>query len=901
MDVKMKVAGLQSRLKAVEGWIQTAQEDAKVNSDPTVKALGDMYAAAQTQAEQLSKDISASGATEIDFGKQVEQLGGVVNDILQRADRCPMGMAPKKADAADCPVLKARNSGDTAKLMQTAKDVISQNQFGDDSFKRAQAVLEEALQSDPTDATGEINTMLGKAHFLQEHYGDAKKHLEVAVDRDPGNQIAKDMLARAERNIATKIEKPLSKHNFFDADELAKPPVLHLRKPDGLKPMVKEEMSIGGMATAAMRKVGGVVLGSVINAGVKVAGAFGTNSKDTPWTNWYTRPGVAGTMTLGAMREWLNDNTLESTYQGNLVGNQQPGQKKPEWTDRYRTATGAWTTNDPMEGAAGTEFQHQGTEGLAARKNRAEDPSLPSAREVSRAMLQPIDGKRVEAPFLNNLAIAWIQFQNHDWVSHGENRLDETYKVPLKEDDPLRQKYGQENLFVRKTQENVTRDDGKLANVNEVTHWWDGSQIYGSDQETQDRLRMGADGAMLADGKMRLTEDGDLPLSALTGVEDSGFTRNWWVGLDIFHTLFVKNHNSICDELKASGECEGWSTDQMFNTARLINAAVMAKIHTVEWTPAVLPNEKLTQGMGANWAGLLETWTKPVEDRKANNGMDVEHPILGGIVGGKKDNHGSPYGLSEKFVEVYRLHAGLPEHVHMKGLDGEDKGDVHLDETRAQGARQLNQKYGMDVLINSFGNQKMNALVNNNLPEFMGDMSIDGQAVFDLGTVDILRARERGVPPYNEFRESLGLKPIEKFEDLGCDAATVARLKELYGDDGVDKMDMLVGCNTEAIRPDHFGFGETLFQVFIQMASRRLEADPFYTEKFTPEYYTHKGMELIQQSSMKSVFLEHYPQLAETGLDGVNNAFEPWGTTAETHPEEHPLTAHAEKYRKKKK
>ena len=53
----------------------------------------------------------------------------------------------------------------------------------------------------------------------------------------------------------------------------------------------------------------------------------------------------------------------------------------------------------------------------------------------------------------------------------------------------------------------------------------------------------------------------------------------------------------------------------------------------------------------------------------------------------------------------------------------------------------------------------------------------------------------------------------------------------MYGKDGLEKMDLLVGTSCELHRPENYGFGETLFQVFIQMASRRLQADPFFTEK----------------------------------------------------------------------
>src|SRR5207248_4469180 len=39
-------------------------------------------------------------------------------------------------------------------------------------------------------------------------------------------------------------------------------------------------------------------------------------------------------------------------------------------------------------------------------------------------------------------------------------------------------------------------------------------------------------------------------------------------------------------------------------------------------------------------------------------------------------------------------------------------------------------------------------------------------SVNDLGTIDVLRNRERGVPRYNEFRRLLHKRPVSRFEDL---------------------------------------------------------------------------------------------------------------------------------------
>src|SRR5262249_50107419 len=87
--------------------------------------------------------------------------------------------------------------------------------------------------------------------------------------------------------------------------------------------------------------------------------------------------------------------------------------------------------------------------------------------------------------------------------------------------------------------------------------------------------------------------------------ELAGVNGNWWVGLSVMHTLFAREHNAIVDRLRidypaADGE---W----LFQKARVINAALIAKIHTVEWTPALLARRAFRharQLLGLAWRGV---------------------------------------------------------------------------------------------------------------------------------------------------------------------------------------------------------------------------------------------------------------------------------------------------------
>lgn len=80
----------------------------------------------------------------------------------------------------------------------------------------------------------------------------------------------------------------------------------------------------------------------------------------------------------------------------------------------------------------------------------------------------------------------------------------------------------------------------------------------------------------------------------------------------------------------------------------------MAKIHTVEWTPAILAHPTIKVGLNGNWWGLVgETLTKMF-------GRISKSEIISGIPGSGVYNDNVPYSLTEEFVSVYRMHALVP-------------------------------------------------------------------------------------------------------------------------------------------------------------------------------------------------------------------------------------------------
>src|SRR5262249_25635530 len=160
---------------------------------------------------------------------------------------------------------------------------------------------------------------------------------------------------------------------------------------------------------------------------------------------------------------------------------------------------------------------------------------------------------------------------------------------------------------------------------------------------------------------------------------------------------------------------------------------------SIEWTPAILPNSSLSLGLNSNWYGMLTYKFRKAKDRKTVAEFDVSNPELGGLVGNKINKHGAAFGLTEEFVEVYRLHSLLPESLCMRSrAAGDVIEEVPFVASGQAGSPKVTKRIGMTDLFYSFGNQHPGALVLNNYPRFMQELTVPGNPVFDNGAVDIL-------------------------------------------------------------------------------------------------------------------------------------------------------------------
>jgi hypothetical protein len=587
---------------------------------------------------------------------------------------------------------------------------------------------------------------------------------------------------------------------------------------------------------------------------------------------WHRLGRIGGLAALLGIREELRADNLHDAESLEAAG-------EPEPVDGVRNLNvrqpdGSFNdVRAPMMGAQGTRFGRNAPLPMVWPNDAAvlsPDPRRVSLELMRRDTFKP-------AKILNTLAAAWIQFQVHDWTHHGKNATRDIappYEMEIGEGDPWPEK-GPVTVLRSKPDGTYDPDSGLPPTfLNTVTHWWDASQVYGSSKKQVD------DGRSFTDGKLKMAEeDGQVMLPLDPNVENfdidlTGINENYWVGLSVLHTVFAKEHNAVCEMLKL--HYPTWSDDELFERARLIVSALIAKIHTVEWTSAILPTPVLHEAMFADWYGLADGKLEGLLGFTKND-------MITGVPGSRTDHFDVPFAITEEFVSVYRLHSLIPDDWVFTGpAGGPALAERDFQAISGKGVRPLVSELGWNDVIYTLGINYPGAITMHNFPTTLQEFVLENGARIDLAATDLIRDRERGVPRYNDFREILHRGRASSFEDLtganlpGADPFRrkwADEIREVYDDD-IDMVDTQIGLLAEPF-PKGFGFSDTAFRIFVLMAPRRLKSDRFLSIDFTPEVYTDEGINWVKKNTMVTVFLRHHPEL-EPVLRDVENAFTPW-------------------------
>jgi Animal haem peroxidase len=513
-----------------------------------------------------------------------------------------------------------------------------------------------------------------------------------------------------------------------------------------------------------------------------------------------------------------------------------------------------------------------------------------------------------KAPFFNVLAAFWIQFMTHDWFSH----LEEGHNAPqfmnigcvsqkvndvetpltpaqvaqlgCRPGDAIDKSYVADSdppgSFNAKDGQHFARAPMTFHNNN--TAWWDASQIYGYDSTSVQRVKRdphdparllmlplpGKTSAGDRQGYLPLLSDADPKNPDWKGQEAVAFADNWTIGLSFLHNVFAREHNQFVDEFRRrtikhpdadSGlrnpdypkqviRYRDVTPEELYQVARLVVAAEIAKIHTIEWTTQLLYDEPLYRGMNGNWNGVFDKnslasseLADVVKRLKASNSTLERNQFFSilaagpGIFGlGSRDkdwsmegdknlikyvnggtNHfGSAFNFPEEFISVYRLHPLIPDLIDYRVVADANHivNEIPIIDTFRGKATDFMHDRGLANLGLSMGRQRLGALALHNHPRFMQNLKMDRLPMptksIDVAALDIVRDRERGVPRFNEFRRQYGLHQLTSFKDFinqddspqdQIEEAELAKtLQEVYGQHRCDNTKLI----TDAQRND---------------------------------------------------------------------------------------------------
>jgi hypothetical protein len=484
-----------------------------------------------------------------------------------------------------------------------------------------------------------------------------------------------------------------------------------------------------------------------------------------------------------------------------------------------------------------------------------------------------------KAPFFNVLAAFWIQFMTHDWFSHLEEGHNASAMTAMgcatqrvgDVDQPLTPEQiavlgcrpgdrmdrayvaerGDPAAFTAGGTEHVARAYNTMRNT--VTAWWDASQLYGWDTTSRRRVKrdprdpaklllapvVQRAGAGERLGYLPVFEPSDPINPQWSGQEATAFPDNWTVGLSFFHNVFAREHNVFVDAFRTQAAAtpdadsglrnparpeaviryRDVSADEVFEVARLVVAAEIAKIHTTEWTPQLLYDEPLYLGMNANWSGLfrghelvqaalekitVNSFGKSADAKKATQWYSVfaSGPGIFGLgnrvyaddaifaaydpkktdiwsltnpdhVNGGTNHFGSPFNFPEEFVTVYRLHTMVPDLLEYREWDKDPnliRNKIPVVATFRGRATAAMRERGLANWALSMGRQRLGLLTLQNHPQFLQNLALPrlqtATGKIDVAALDLIRDREHGVPRFNEFRRQYGLRQLTSFDDF---------------------------------------------------------------------------------------------------------------------------------------
>ena len=438
------------------------------------------------------------------------------------------------------------------------------------------------------------------------------------------------------------------------------------------------------------------------------------------------------------------------------------------------------------QGAAGRAYARVAAAAYADGTSAMADG--PSPRYVSNRIFNDTGQNLFSARGVSQWAWAWGQFLDHTLgLAEGGT---ESANLAFDAADPLEEFTNDFGAIEFTRDAAATGRSRQRQQVNTVSSYLDAWNVYGGSNARLEWLREGpVDGNLANNGPhLLLDADGNLPrrdergdsssapsmdlMGRLTGTTDeaavAGDVRaNENIGLTAIHTLFAREHNRIVDLLPTT-----LSAQRRFDIARKVVIAEQQYITYREFLPTLgitLPS----------YRGY---------DPGVNATISNEFATVGYRA------HSMIHGEFEVGVEAAALDAATRDALVAQGVTIVPAGDeleLAIPLNVAFGNPDLLETIGVDAMLASLGDEAQYAndeQFDNQLRSVMfqvpgpgvtdpatqcndqSDLTQCFSGVVDLGAIDIARARDHGIPSYNDLRAAYGLPRVTSFTQITGEA-----------------------------------------------------------------------------------------------------------------------------------
>ena len=416
-------------------------------------------------------------------------------------------------------------------------------------------------------------------------------------------------------------------------------------------------------------------------------------------------------------------------------------------------------------------------------------PLNPNPRVISNSLCKQtkVEGN---SDGLTDIVWGWGQFLSHELAITGNRDVFANITTPSDDEFP--------NRTITFKRSAVIGNDEPIQQPNGLSAYIDGSNVYGTNSDRLNYLRLN-DGTgklkstLSSNGEVLLPLNLDsLPNASSTKVPTTLFIAgdvrsNENVLLTSMHTLFLREHNRLCDVIVEDKPDWKGKGELIFQHAKRLVTAMMQRITYNEFLPTLMGTEF------PSYNGY---------DSNINPAITTEFATVGFRLGHTLVTSESQIGTNPSEVLLLKDTFFNPDFIKSNGIDGLMLGSIlkHSNEIDTQVVDALrNFLFGPPTATN----------------------------LLDLASLNIQRGRDRGVPDYNTVRTSLGLLPVINFSQISSSKDIQDKLNTLYS--SVDYIDPWIGMLAE----DHLEgkpIGPLLNAILLRQFSNIRDGDRFWYE-----------------------------------------------------------------------